>query len=218
MTTINALTLAKISNIAYDQSANIKASCSSYGFHTFYFMGKESPAPAGFIAETDTDVVVCFRGTDCPCDLLTDLNATMSPNRLGGKVHDGFSDALHQFWPTLKIAVLQRRKPLWFCGHSLGGALATIATADCLAHNHPIAGLCTFGSPRCGNAAFANAFKTKCGNVSRYVYEHDFIPCMPPAIFGWRHVSKAIALGDQSWGLWSFTDHEVANYIQALEA
>jgi len=84
--------------------------------------------------------------------------------------------------------VLERLSPgraVWFCGHSLGAALATLA-ADRYAHTQ---GICTFGSPRVGDDIFASAWTAAFqGRSMRFVNNHDIVTHVPPPILGYRHV------------------------------
>lgn len=70
-------------------------------------------------------------------------------------------------------------KPVWFTGHSLGGALATVAAFRADA---PTAqGLYTFGSPRVGNAKFVRAFQEKfAGPCFRFIHGADVVTELPP--------------------------------------
>ena len=131
-------------------------------------------------------VIVAFRGTEPDewSDVLTDVKIQLVPWTVG-EVHRGFKEALDSIWPTLaaELAALPGRT-VWFTGHSLGAALATLA-ADRFAGTRAV---CTFGCPRVGDAVFATAFNTKfSGRSLRYVNNHDVVTHVPPP-FGYRHV------------------------------
>ncbi|MBI3866354.1 MAG: lipase family protein [Planctomycetia bacterium] len=107
---------------------------------------------------------------------------------LGGDgIHTGFRQALDQagVWDTI-TAHLQSLadRPVWFTGHSLGAALATIAASRYNAVQ-PIQGLYTFGSPRVGNGEFAGAVPQ---NTVRFVNNQDMVARVPPPIGGYKHV------------------------------
>jgi triacylglycerol lipase len=146
---------------------------------------------ATFITERNTDcyvvsrpdwVAVAFRGTESDewPDILTDARFVQVPWETG-KVHAGFAAAISDIWPALsdalKIAAVGRT--VWFCGHSLGAALATLA-ADRFAGTR---GVCTFGSPRVGDSEFARSFTDRfAGRSLRYVNDHDIVTHVPPPV------------------------------------
>jgi len=76
---------------------------------------------------------------------------------------------------------------VWFTGHSLGAALATLA-----ASRYQTAGVYTFGSPLVGNQSFAAAFNAVfhdgAGSRSfRYVNDHDVVTQVPPGPLAFPH-------------------------------
>jgi hypothetical protein len=86
----------------------------------------------------------------------------------------------------------------WFAGHSLGAALATIAAY--LVGN--VQALYTFGSPRVGDARFAQVFAEADIPHYRLVHHHDIVPHVPiplPPLFGYEHVGdlKYIEYADE---------------------
>jgi pimeloyl-ACP methyl ester carboxylesterase len=90
--------------------------------------------------------------------------------------------------------VLDRLAPgrtLWFCGHSLGAALATLA-ADLYPDTR---GVCTFGTPRIGDRTFSVGFSERfAGRSLRYVNGHDVVAHVPPPVivpWKFRHVVPA---------------------------
>ena len=119
------------------------------------------------VATRGDDCVVAFRGTDDVEDVLTDLRFQLGDD----DVHSGFTRALDRIWADVVDHLAGRRA--WFCGHSLGGALATLAAA-----RYPAAeGLYTYGSPRVGNKAFAGSFDVP---AWRFVNNNDFVVHLPP--------------------------------------
>ncbi len=140
-----------------------------------------------YVAAQADFIVVAFRGTqpDEWKDIIADANIVLVPWQTG-MVHLGFKKAFDVIRPKLDtvLARLSARRTLWFCGHSLGAALATLA-AD---HYSGTRGVCTFGSPRVGDRAFAHEFDTKlAGKSFRYVNDHDVVTHVPLPI-GYEHV------------------------------
>lgn len=122
-----------------------------------------------------------FRGTELdPRDWATDLDALLVPWRGGGRVHQGFAGALALAWDEIAPALATVRGRLIFAGHSLGGALATLATSL-----RPPDALYTFGSPRVGDAAFAAAASST--NHRRYTNCCDIVTRLPPEAMSYRH-------------------------------
>jgi len=109
----------------------------------------------------DGSALLAFRGTQAKeiKDLLTDIAAIPVPwPEAGGNVHYGFARSMRslvgpvQAW--VKSTSVQPAR-LLVCGHSLGAALATLASSVL----QP-ATLITIGSPRVGDAAFAQSIQS----------------------------------------------------------
>jgi hypothetical protein len=132
--------------------------------------------------------VLSFRGTDRddPSDLGDDLNALPQPWKAGGKVHSGFGQALQQVWPQIQIALqaVSDYKFL-FTGHSLGAAMATLASSL-----HRPKSLYTIGCPRVGNQTFADTLQGL--DNYRYVDCCDLVPRVPPEALDYAHVPGKI--------------------------
>jgi hypothetical protein len=171
--------------------------------------------------------VLAFRGTVTVGGWLTDLDARQaSVAGWAGKVHEGFAQAMSQFrfWMTNHVA---RTKPLWLTGHSLGGALATLASTSF----DNIAEVYTFGSPRVGDKEFAAAFRP---THYRFVNALDIVPHVQPAL-EYEHVGELKMIGvrtivaqvvqsirdfrSRSYGqafMQALRDHDIDSYIGSL--
>ena len=68
-------------------------------------------------------------------------------------------------------------KPLFITGHSLGGALAVVATKK-LTHKGGIAACYTFGAPRVGDEEWTGGFKDP---IHRLVNAADCVTMLPPS-------------------------------------
>jgi len=91
----------------------------------------------------------------------------------------------------------EREALVHLCGHSLGGALATLAAIDLQGSGWLVQAVVTFGAPRVGNSAFANMYRalglSKC--TARFTNKSDPVPWVPLTSQGFEHVTEAIELG-----------------------
>ncbi|MEM9015838.1 MAG: lipase family protein [Verrucomicrobiota bacterium] len=124
--------------------------------------------------------ILCFRGTSKLRQWI--MNTVIRPHgwrrfRLaddpeGARVHSGFYVFFKRAWPLLREVLHVQPKPWVFTGHSLGGALATIASVV-----SPPDLLCTFGAPKVGNAEFYELSGPS--RVWRIVNDRDLVPRLP---------------------------------------
>jgi len=124
--------------------------------------------------------VLAFRGTekDSVQDIKADLKAKTTQSETGGKIHQGFKEAFEKVSFDVQTEVNKgelKGKPLFITGHSLGGALATVA-AKSLSHNGGIAACYTFGSPRVGDDEWIAGMKPP---VYRVVNAADCVTIIP---------------------------------------
>ena len=133
-----------------------------------------------FLAKRESDkmVVLAFRGTqkEDPQDIITDLKANFYQDEKGVKIHDGFYRAFKYIENDIKNAVENLKDySLYITGHSLGGALALIATRALNSDN--LAACYTFGSPKVGKEEFDDDIKPP---IYRIVNAYDIVPFSPP--------------------------------------
>jgi len=183
-------------DFAFDQ-AGIKQKLGAWGFQpTGFFESRGHDRNGGthcFVALHEDAVkekrvaVVSFRGTDKddPTDLLDDVEAKLVSWKGGGKVFDGFMDALAEIEADLFPAVQSLDCRMLFTGHSLGAALATL-----LAGVKAPSALYTIGSPRVGDRDFVASL----GGVKNYRYVDccDVVTQLPPALSGYAHLGDAL--------------------------
>ena len=142
----------------------------------------------------DTLVMVAFRGTDETRDWLTNLD--MLPRRSPfGPIHRGFAKATARLWPqlvTILKRALDRQKPIWLTGHSLGGAMAQICTMRLLTETawNPTC-VYTFAQPRAAGRGFARRIEKAAVPYYRFVNNVDLITSIPTGLFR-THVGREI--------------------------
>ena len=192
----NAHALAHAAQLAYkDGDAIESAVFNEWSFNDLEFFDVDETQC--FVASDAHAVVVAFRGTepDSFSDWITDASVDLVDGPLGGKVHAGFYEALSNVWQLVDDAVARfdehQQKTLLVTGHSLGGALATLAVARWLNFERPVQGLYTFGQPRTGDHTFARNFDFVFKPYAfRFVNNNDLVTRIPPRSFGYRHIGS----------------------------
>lgn len=133
------------------------------------------------LAETEQFYVLSFRGTEATSvkDIKSDVNAVLTKCETTGFVHSGFKKAFDYVVDDIsnELSKLENNnKPLLITGHSLGGAIATIA-AKRLKFKNGIAACYTFGAPRVGDSDWISEIKTP---LHRIVNAADCVTMLPP--------------------------------------
>lgn len=175
----NALRLAVLAELAYrnDPAQGLAEFADHY--RRLYSFSKEGTF--GFVASDEQNVVVALRGTDQVIDWITNLTVAQIPG-LGGHLHEGFSDALDLVWDELlaRVRTLQDQgQTLWVTGHSLGGALATLAAARLADAGLEPYVTCTFGAPRCFDPKASSGYLPR---LYRFINKGDLVPTVPPPL------------------------------------
>jgi hypothetical protein len=146
---------------------------------------------AVMVGETATEVIVAYRGTEpfdsldharMILDWLDDMCVPLcsSPD-VPGSIHSGFSHAVDQLWSWMlaQLNGMPKSKPLYLVGHSKGGAMANIAAVKLVAQGYAPY-VCTFEAARSGDPAFAAGFNKLVTHATRYEFQDDIIPWLPP--------------------------------------
>jgi predicted lipase len=132
------------------------------------------------------------------------------------EVHTGFLTAYSYFKNTIitkfkKLIIKYPSAKILVTGHSLGGALATLAVPDLMEEIEKIDFLYSFGSPRVGNSYFANfinGFFTNKGFSARITHYHDLVPHLPNKILGYHHINNEIYYNEENKEYAICTDEE----------
>ena len=141
-----------------------------------------------FLAQNEIYAVLAFRGTEKNWrDVQADLR-TYRRKTEGGRVHAGFYDAYGLISQRVREKLAEvEHLPLYITGHSLGGALATLATQDLekSGFKDQIAACYTYGSPRVGNAFFDATIKSPIYRIINFI---DIVTFVPLLAMGFIHV------------------------------
>jgi pimeloyl-ACP methyl ester carboxylesterase len=136
--------------------------------------------------------VIAVRGTRPELgwyDIGTDLRFAHSGFGDFGRVHKGFANAFGSILPQLQReqGSILAADVVHCIGHSLGGAIATLAAGHYATLNKPVR-LYTFGSPRVGYRDAHAAFERRIGKGNIYRVAHNRDPITMIATYPYRHV------------------------------
>lgn len=193
----------------------------------------ETDTQAAILYEPDLNqVILVFRGSESKVDWFNNAQFRQKTYPYGDdsstdvRFHRGFMAAYFAVRDRLQTEIGKYpTATLVVTGHSLGGALATIAVLD-LQYNitqnskQPLAAY-TFGAPRVGNQALVDSFTQRVPDSYRFVYGRDLVTHIPRVWQGYRHVPHAENLpAPFTWKFFtqSLKDHEIVNYVTALKA
>ncbi|MGQ9425239.1 lipase family protein [Gilvimarinus sp. F26214L] len=169
------------------------------------------------------EVFLIFRGTTMAnkkADVLTDARIGIKRNAAGLPVHCGFDHCFSSMVPEIRKFLLGcKGARLVHCiGHSLGGAVASLA-ADWVARNTPFATrLYTFGAPRVGTDWFASSTTRAigAGNMHRVYHRTDPVSMVPlyPFMQAPYQTTGHYLFSDEP--LTSGAAHKMAKYIKSV--
>lgn len=202
----------------------------------------DQDAVQGMIAHFGNTLIIQFRGSDQVKDWVRNLKArqliipymserTDRATPPKDMVHTGFLEAyLVVREMVLEITRLHMNefKRIIFTGHSLGGAIATLAAVDFVYHNRDQqekVNCVTFGSPRVGNRVFAQGFYRLVKRRIRVTHGDDPVAWYPRPWLSWRnggyhHVGLHYRIGKRGFlsrVIPHFDHHYLSNYIHALQ-
>jgi triacylglycerol lipase len=204
---VNAWWLADASFLAYGsaefaEEAFLRSPLPAQGFQLNWLGSREKNR--GLVLSDDASLVVVFRGTRLDVRNLMDVAELVIINQsdlwidslflpavcaVGGRVHAGFLRAFTEISNALDALRKEKSagRKLWLAGHSLGGALATLAAAHL--GRDAVHGLYTYGCPRVGDAKFTSVLPQT--SHFRFVHREDWVVRQPPAFLGYVHAGTS---------------------------
>lgn len=181
--------MAQLAQIAYLDGQEAKERIKTLGYtgHKFF---ENDGAQCHAVWDKET-YVLAFRGTepDEISDILADLNAIPRGAMTHGLVHSGFRGEVDKLWEEIKKhrdSKTHKDKKFYITGHSLGAAMATIATSRFEEYTK-VEQLTTFGSPRVGTRKFVKHIETP---HMRFVNNNDLVTKVPLFLMGYKHHGK----------------------------
>ncbi len=153
----------------------------------------------GFLAVSDAkELVAVIRGTDTLLEWLHDASFLMVPNPIAGArgfTEDGFTAVYRSLrmgqangTPSARDSIRGyldngTAASVTVCGHSLGGALATLLTLDVGLNTSCRAPTAyTYASPRTGDHIFAGSYNAAIPSSYRIENRQDLVPKLPPPL------------------------------------
>ena len=135
----------------------------------------------------ENDIFLIFRGTtnaNHKADWASNLRLGVEISATGMPVHIGFNTIFCSMLPDIKKFIASHAKAngtIHCIGHSLGGAVATLAADWITNKTGNAATLYTFGAPRPALAFFASRLTSKLGknNIFRTYHATDPVPMVP---------------------------------------
>ena len=234
-----SLLFAELSRIAYLRQEPATAMAQQIGFPQVEFFDVDGAQ--AYLFANEYDLVLACRGTEPRewNDVKADINAWPVVAETLGRVHRGFKKEADDLWPVLEQRLLDNTKELWLCGHSLGGAMATIYAGRCkmsYIKTNPVE-LFTYGSPRVGTKKYVTYCTVK---HIRWVNNNDIVTRVPPTWMGYHHVGeemylnaygkvrkhtpyqrlkdrcRGFVMGLKAGKVDHFSDHAIARYVEYL--
>ena len=175
--------MAQLSQLAY-KNKNVKSQFTNLGYTGHKYFNIDGAQC--YAVWNDKTYCLCFRGTEPTelSDLFADLKAWPKGAMTHGLVHAGFKTELDKLWKDLvKHQSKHKDKKFYITGHSLGAAMATIATSR-FEEDTEVSCLTTFGSPRVGTRSFVKNITTP---HHRVVNNNDIVTRVPLFLMGYKH-------------------------------
>jgi hypothetical protein len=179
------------------------------------------PDKFGFLVREQAtgSLLVVIRGTLVVEEWLKNFTAVPSPYEFVpdlGHVHLGFQ-VVYASVRSSVINALQGQPPaarITLVGHSLGGAITTLAAPDLLINlQRPLVDVCTVGAPRVGKQNFRERFNERITDCFRVTNRLDIVPHLPTVAALWRHVGEEIEVSGTAPGQIA---HSLDAYLDGL--
>lgn len=205
---------AELAQAAYLGAPEFKARAPELGLTQAHFFDASTnahakDAQAGVGVVPGVGIFIAYRGSESATDWLRDASAAhRAAGDFGkgqGAVHSGFAQQTDDLWQDISDSVKKTIEanpglPVYFVGHSLGGAVARLAVSRVMGRLDEgklpgsIGGVYTFGAPAVGDEAFEKQWVERlAGHGGKYVRvrnDDDPVPLMPAIRF--KHASEGV--------------------------
>lgn len=160
----------------------------SEGFQALNIFSDEATDSHGFLGvmSSQNTIYIVFRGSTSTTNWVSDFDTELTPYSAcqDCEVHLGFFDAYGKIRQQIVDAMTAIRQQypdyqIVVTGHSLGGALATLAALDLISMGCTKVQLVNFGSPRVGEKNFAAYASSLLVDTLRITHYRDPAPHVP---------------------------------------
>ncbi len=235
-----SLLFAELSRLAYASPERVEKIVYEAGLDQCTFIARDGAE--AYVFGNRFDCMIVCHGTEPNQwnDIEADANAWTVVSEVG-RVHSGFHTEVNELWPLLEQQIKEDQRPMWFSGHSLGGAMAAVCAVRCKISPIPSnpQAIFSYGAPRVGDRSYTSFLKVK---HYRWVNNNDIVPRVPPRWLGYRHMGQEIYINrngkisnlrswfrvrDRFYGLlaslrlWKldyFSDHSMVDYIKHVRS
>lgn len=175
-------------------------------------IGDADSASRAILRQTPAGLVVAFPGSDNFECWKTDFDIGLEDVAGVGKIHSGFWQA----WQAIQLPVLTAidGQPVTFVGHSLGAALAIMATVATIIGGNPPVAVYGFEPPRVSPSTnVAKLLMSAKTQVNLYKNGNDIVPDVP---LGWYQSGLLQKIGTALMPIPNARDHMMDRVIAAL--
>lgn len=175
--------------------------------------------------EYERDVFLIFRGSTLAnygADWISNARIGLEIGESDWPVHIGFNHIFKSMIPHLKnfFASLNGKPNIIHCvGHSLGGAVATLASDWVSKNNYGVATkVYTYGAPRPATHLFSKHYTDRLNksNIYRVYHESDPVPMIPVFPFCHSPFGNMGYLIHTKPMIWPW-DHKMGSYIKSVQ-
>ncbi len=255
----NALEMAYLSKLVYEKTSednelpnkkSILEVLKKRDKNYLNVKGYDKNSAQAMIVDHKEFIVVSFRGTNELSDWIDNINA-FPEKVLFGDFHRGFWNSVKDLWDgedgifaDYQALRETKKRPLFLTGHSLGGAMASIAAARLIHQDKPFTSVYTFGQPRSMSRETARIFNAEASTrVHRFQNNEDIVTRAPSRMMNYSHVGRCFYIDadnkiHQNPGMWyrfvdmidgavdslkdigrlgAITDHSIDNYLAAIK-
>jgi len=231
----NSYIFGDMSDLAYNSSTEIREKLYEkygvdYSVDVEYFED-DARSTQGFCLKTENNILISFRGTEPSKlkDWMTDLKFRQKDIKLGEKtykVHSGFLQSLEEVWDHIFRWVdirMTNDKKIWITGHSLGGALSSMALLKFLdtKWKDQITGIYTYGAPRSVGEELASYLNEEFSSkIFRFINDEDIVPHLPPdggytENYDYSHYGTRIHFKDEGFTIDRTLDKHVEDWNES---